>query len=547
MQKKTIGLIAGLLLLSSVFAFGQAANKAPFSRGAAFSNWFEFTKNAQLINFGRFNEQDFADVKKMGVDVIRIPIDFKDYTSSAPGYTIDPLLFKLLDIVAGWAEQYHIYVIFDNHPGNQPPTDVKVRDFLIPVWTQMAQHYKDRSQYVVYEIHNEVNHITSANWGKIQGDVIDAIRKFDTRHWIVVTGSDNDDGYSSVSTLASLPKYADSKLIYTFHFYLPMLFTHQSATWAGEGLQYVAKVPFPYDKNRMPPFPMQAKGTWVDKLYKDYPKDGTIEALAKKIDIAANFIKQRNVPVYCGEFGVVMWNAPPEDRVRFYKLVREALEARNIAWTMCGYYDSNGLFDGTAWSDINTDLNVELVQALGFTPVPQKRKDPPQTGFTIYDDYLGRGIRLGIWNETMQFNLFHTPAAEGEYALHWKDNAKSSLQFELSNIDFTYLVQNGFFLEFKVKSESIASLNIRFGNFQDNITWLNQISNVKIRPDGKWQTVRIPLNTIKELNGGSEEGTYKWIEAKGRPMAWNNITRLNFEPVQDGASELYLDDIKITK
>jgi len=455
MKIKTKGLIAGILLLSGVFAFGQAENKAPFSRGVNFSGWFEFTGNAQLINFNKFNEQDFADVKKLGVDVIRIAIDFKDYTSSAPAYTIDPLVFKLLDIVAGWAEKYQIYVIFDNHPGNQPPTDVKVRDFLIPVWTQVAQHYKDSSQYVVYEIHNEVNHITSANWGKIQGDVIDAIRKADTRHWIVVTGADNDDGYSSVSTLTLLPKYADNKLIYTFHFYLPMLFTHQSSTNADPSLGYMARIPFPYVKNRMPPMPNKAKGTWAEKLYKDYPKDGTAEALAKKIDIVTDFIKQRNVPVFCGEFGVVRWNALQEDRVRFYKLVREALEARNIAWTMYDYVGTNGLINGLEWyGDINTELNVELAQALGFTPVPQKQRESPQTGFTVYDDYLGRGIRLGIWNETMQFNLFHTPAAEGAYAVHWKDSAKSSLQFELSNIDLSYLVQNGFFLNSRLNPKT---------------------------------------------------------------------------------------------
>jgi len=30
-------------------------------------------------------------------------------------------------------------------------------------------------------------------------------------------------------------------------------------------------------------------------------------------------------------------------------------------------------------------------------------------------------------------------------------------------------------------------------------------------------------------------------------MAWNNVTRVLFEPTQNGASEMYLDDIKITK
>jgi len=560
MQKKTKGLIAGILLLSGVFAFGNgqqadnkaenntpisAENKAPFSRGVHFAQWFDSIQSAQGINLRRYTEQDFIDVKNLGADAIRLPIDFDVLTSPAPDYTIDPLFFKLLDQAVDLAEKYQLYIIPNHHPHGQPPTDVKVRDFLIPVWTQMAQRYKDRSQYFIYEIHNEVNHITSENWGKIQGDVIDAIRKIDTQHWIVVTGADNDDGYSSVSTLADLPKYADKKLIYTFHYYLPMIFSHQGAGHLPE-LKQVAGVPFPYDKNRMPPLPNQLKGSWIEYKFNDYPKDGTAEALTKKIDLAANFSKQRNVPVFCSEFGVFKWVAPPEDRVKWYRIVREAFEARNIAWTIYGYYDDLGLFNTPYGGDINTDLNVELVKALGFTPVPQKQREPLKSGFTIYDDYLGRGFRTSLWNETMQLNLFYTPAAEGEYALHWKDSAKSALQIDLNNYDFTYLVQNGFFIEFKIKSENLTSLNIMFGNNKDNITWMNQISNVKIRPDGKWQTVRIPLNTIKECYGGSEDVTYKWIETQGRPVSWDNVTRIQFAP-RDGATELYLDDIKITK
>jgi len=551
MKNKTIRLITGLLLLSGVFAFGQ--QKAPFSRGVAFANWFECVNSAQEISFRRFTEQDFADVKKLGADVIRLPIDFNVFTSSAPNYTIDPFLFKLLDQVVDLAEKYQIYIILDNHPRDMPPTNVNVRNFLIPVWTQVAQRYKNRSQYVVYEIHNEVNHITSANWGKIQGEAIDAIRKVDTQHWIVVTGVDNTiDGNSAVGTLESLPKYTDNKLIYTFHFYFPFMFTFQGGNDGGQEIKQLAWIPFPYDKNRMPAMPNQIKGTWVENEFKNYPKNGTAEAVIKRIDIAANFSKQRKVPVFCGEFGVYKKNIQPEDRVRYNKLLREAFEARNIAWTMWGVYEDKGLFNGPSWGDINIDLNVELVQALGFTPVPQKQREPLQSGFTIYDDYPGRGFRLRFKSPDDDFyskvNLFYTPAAEGAYAIQWKDIPKNGdLAFDIGINDFTYLVQNGFFLEFKVKSESTASLNIIFGNLQDNMYWENSISNVKIQPDGKWQTVRIPLNTIKECYGGLEDGTWKWIEAKDRPVSWNNILMMKFQSTQDSGRELYLDDIKITK
>jgi len=559
MKNKTMGLIAGFLLISCVFAFGQqAVNQAPFSKGVTFNYWFEMVRNAQGIGFGRFVEQDFVDVKKMGVDVVRIPINFKIFTSAAPDYTIDPLVFKLLDIVVGWAEKYQIYIILDYQPEGEPPVDISVRNFLLLVWTQMAQHFKDHSQYVIYEIHNEPNGISANNWGRIQGEVIDAIRKIDQQHWIVVTGIDNaGDGYSSVSALSSLPKYADKKLLYTFHFYIPHLFINQGVTSEKVLFGPLSKIPFPYDKNRMPPFPNELRRTWAEDLYKKYPNEGTIAALTRKIDQAANFMKQRNVPVYCGEFGVYRRYATPEDRLRWYQFVKETLEARNIPWIMYQYFDPfgicnevNGYTDWFAWGDINTDLNVELAQALGFTPIPQKQREPLRSGFTIYDDYTGRGSRLRHYSGQSKVNMYHTQAAAGEYAIQWKDVGKdNTFEIGLPVNDFSYLVQNGFVLEFKARADKPALINVVFFHYQDNIQWMNQISQIQIPADGKWHTIRIPLNSIKELWGGFDNETGQWYEANGRAMSWANITTMQFDAKHEdgGVREIYLDDIKITR
>jgi len=560
MRNKTMGLIAGFLLISCVFAFGQqAANQVPFSKGVTFCLWFEgeYIKNAQGISFGKYGEQDFADVKKMGVDVIRLPIDFDRFTSAAPEYTIDPLIFKLLDKVVDWAEKYQIYIILDYQPWMQPPTNINVRNFLLPLWTQMAQHFKDRSEYVIYEIHNEPNGLTASNWGKIQGEAIDAIRKIDQQHWIVVTGSDNQDGYSSVSTLSLLPKYADKKLLYTFHFYLPHLFPFQGISAIDPSFEKMAKIPFPYDKNRMPPLLNEQKGTYAEALYKKYSSEGTTAALTKKIDQAANFMKQRNVPVFCDEFGVYKRYVLPEDRLRWYQFVRETFEARNIPWIMYDYFGTSGLSnevegytDWSTYGDINTDLNLELVNALGFTPVPQKQREPLRSGFTIYDDYTGRGCQLRFNSGQSKVNLYYTQAAAGEYAIQWRDISKNdNLDIDLPMNDFSYLVQNGYVLEFKARTEKPVSFSVGFYHFEDNIQWHNQISNIQIQPDGKWHTIRIPLNSIKELWGGHDNDTGQWYEAKGRAVSWTNVTVMQFFAAHEdgGVREIYLDDIKITR
>ena len=129
-------------------------------------------------------------------------------------------------------------------------------------------------------------------------------------------------------------------------------------------------VPFPYDEKRMPQIPQWAKGTRVEDALKNYPVTGTIAALTKKIDQVSEFAKQKNVPIFCGEFAVMMWTCLPEDRIRYYQFVRESLETRNIPWITWDYTGQCGLFNTPEQrqSNFKKGLNVELVRALGLTP-----------------------------------------------------------------------------------------------------------------------------------------------------------------------------------
>ncbi|MDR2595818.1 MAG: glycoside hydrolase family 5 protein [Treponema sp.] len=555
-MKKTGSIIFTVLMLVSWNVFSQAS--APFTKGVHFNMWFEQNcNNAQEISFKRYVEQDFADVKKMGVDVIRLPIDFFLFTSG-PGYIIDPFLFKLLDKAVDWAEKYQINIILNNQPADQPPVSSDYRIFLLSVWTQMADHYKNRSEYVIYEILNEPNRITADVWGNMQGDVINAIRKIDKNHWIVVSGVHTGD--NAVEQLFLLPKYEDNKLLYTFHFYDPAIFTHQGATLLTEPLlASLSKIPFPYDKKRMPSIPKGVKkGSYVENQFKNYSKIGTTAALEKIIGQAADFAKQRNVPVFCGEFSVYMNNVLPEDRLRWYKFVKEAFEARNISWITYGYYDPFGIFNPpngvvTWWifpRDINTDLNVELVRALGLNPPPQRQREPLRESFIIYDDYLSRGSTVYSGKQNT-LNFYYTPTAAGEYAIQWGNikNNGDSIIINLPINDFTYLAQNGFVLEFKAKTEKPVSFNLNFGNKDKNITWHNAyyIDKAQLPPDGKWHTIRIPLRDM-EVWGGWDDAKNQDADPKGRAATWANIAHLQMIMwVKDDVWEIFFDDIKITK
>jgi endoglucanase len=278
-------------------------------------------------------------------------------------YILDPTLIKYLDNAVDWAEKHELYIILDNHsfhPVN--PTDVNIDRILIPVWEQLACHFKDRSSYVIYEILNEPHQIPDEKWGEIQEKTIEAIRGIDEKRVIIVGGTN----YNSIEKLFSIPEYKDKNLIYTFHFYDPHIFTHQGATWGSPSLASLKGVPFPAEKSRIPETPADLKGTWIEKALENYEESASPETLFASLDKAAEFSKKRDVPVFCGEFGVFMIQSPRTDRVKWYEFICDSLNKRCIPWTSWDYFGGFGIFKTGKKGDFITGVNTDVLNAMGF-------------------------------------------------------------------------------------------------------------------------------------------------------------------------------------
>jgi len=531
-----------------------ALRSAPFSKGVNFSGWFE-SSSAGGIPFTNYAEQDFADVKSLGADVIRLPVQLHSMTQGEPHYTIDPLLFKFLDIAVDWAEKYEIYIIIDNH-SYDPVLGLRddIDKILVPVWTQVARRYKDRGDYIVYEVLNEPHGISDERWGEVQGMAVQAIRSVDQRHAIIVGGTD----FNSIEKLYALPEYSDPNLIYTFHFYDPFLFTHQGASWGGPPLLTpLAGVPFPADRGRMPEIPAEFTGTWVeDSLKYSYVNDAAYSTLSGTLDTAVAFSRKRNVPVFCGEFGVLMNNSHPEDRVKWYAFVADALGKRNISRTSWDYYGGFGVFNSDR-GDFKYDLNTELVSAMGFA-VPEQTKrsrEPFKNGFVLFDDYPNRGyVSCGYWGDSgTTFNLYEANSARGEFAILWGNtNQYNMFWFSFNNGgDFSYLVSEGYCLEFLARTERPVKFDVRFVNPENaqSVPWRMRytIDENILPPDGNWHTVRVPLSAMSE-HGAWLDAAQSWLEPRGE-FSWENASQLEFVSEHAAMKNIYIrfDEIKISR
>ena len=334
---------------------------APFTKGVNFTTWLEY-RPADEINAEYIVRQDFVNARKLGCDVIRLPIHFEKLCSEADGFKIPEKILQILDNAVHWSEEQGMYLILDFH--NDCSADSKTPDdvdkILIPVWTELASRYKDYPDCVVYEIMNEPHAIDIALWNKIILDVFNRIRAIDKNHWIIVGGAD----WNSTAAMKTLPDFNDSKVIYNFHYYDPHLFTHQGASWTHIGR--IHDIPFPYDKDKMPPLPQNPTDEEVH-IFESYAVNGRLETVTNYFDQYADFSHERNAPVFCGEFGCFK-SVPNDMRVNWYRIVAGLLAERGIARTSWDYYGGFGIFNEESGKKprFPEDLNRPLLAALGL-------------------------------------------------------------------------------------------------------------------------------------------------------------------------------------
>jgi endoglucanase len=199
-MKKYLTIIPFCFVLS---VFG-VAQQIPFNRGVNLTGWFQ-ANGVKQIQFTKYTKKTFQNLKSLGVDVVRLPINLHSMTNGSPAYTLDPLFLFFLDQVVDWAKELQIDLILDNHTFDvTQATDTNSAQVLIPVWTQMASHYKNRSNKLYYEVLNEPHGITDAKWNQIQQAVVAAIRTVDSMHTIIV-GPANWKSYNSLSAMPSNP------------------------------------------------------------------------------------------------------------------------------------------------------------------------------------------------------------------------------------------------------------------------------------------------------------------------------------------------------
>ena len=295
-----------------------------FYRGVNVGGWFsqcDYSKE-RLDHF--IEEKDFDVMAGWGLDHVRIPMDYNVLEETDGALSREG--FDRISRAVGWCQARGLKVVLDLHKtaGYSFDADEHEGGFFhseayqerfYRLWEGLAERFNDPDR-IAFELLNEVTDPSViGEWNRIAAECIRRIRRIAPRSLILVGSYWNN----SPLAVKDLDQPADDRVIYNFHCYDPLNFTHQGATWVPQ-LDISKRVSF--EEAEITP-------ALFEELFES----------------AIRTAEERGAALYCGEYGVIE-EATPEDTVKWYRTIHEVFERHQIARSAWSYREMNfGLSD----------------------------------------------------------------------------------------------------------------------------------------------------------------------------------------------------------
>jgi len=269
--------------------------------------------DAFLKNY--FTEPDAVYIHSLGLNLVRIPINYHLFEDDMNPGVIKAEAFVYLDSVIERCARHQIYTIIDLHalPGAQNqhwhsdnPTHIasfwihkEFQDRTVHLWEIIAKRYKDQPWVAGYDLINEPADPSGEKLFPYYKRLRNAIRKVDANHILFLEG----DRYA-----AEFDRFTEvwDNVVYTNHDYATPGFI-----FGGD-------------------YPGYTNGRYYDK-----------DTLEKDFLEKSEFMLSHHVPIWVGEFGPVYTGNSQKDEMR-YQILKDQLAYYNkykVSWCIWLYKD----------------------------------------------------------------------------------------------------------------------------------------------------------------------------------------------------------------
>ncbi|MRW94753.1 cellulase family glycosylhydrolase [Duganella sp. FT80W] len=319
--------------MAALMAAGSAQAQTPFEQSA------KMARGVNIIGYdtalwrdhtqGRFKQRYFKMLKEAGFSSVRL--NLHPFSHMDASNTISPQWLATLDWAVAQSLAAGLMPVLDLHEfgamaenleGNKPK--------LLAAWRQLAQRYRDQPSDVVFELLNEPNgQLTDQLWNGLLLETLAVVRASNPTRTVII-GPGHWNGINSLAQL-ELPEW-DRNLIVTVHFYEPMRFTHQGASWTEE-------------------FKNLSGVSWTGS-------EEERRIIDSRLQQAADWARVHNRPLYLGEFGAYD-KADMASRARWTAHVARSAEKLGASWAYWQFDSDFVLYD------INKDAwTTPILQAL---------------------------------------------------------------------------------------------------------------------------------------------------------------------------------------
>lgn len=199
-------------------------------------------------------QEAFNKIAATGIKSVRIPVTWLGHIGEAPGYAIEEAWLNRVAEVVGYAENAGLNAIINiHHDGADSHYWLNIKDAAVnedvnnkvkaqlgAMWTQIAEKFKDKGHFLIFESMNEI-HDGDWGWGT---NLTDGGKQYATlNEWNQVfvdavrsTGGSNSDRYLGVPGYCTNPELTinhfvmptdvvEDRLLVAVHYYDPYEYT----------------------------------------------------------------------------------------------------------------------------------------------------------------------------------------------------------------------------------------------------------------------------------------------------------------------------------
>jgi len=320
-----------------------------YIKGINLGGWLSQCNHSSETYNSFLGESDIERIASWGLDHIRLPIDYELVETEDGKYKEEG--FKYIDNCLDWCGKNDLNMILDLHKTagysfDEVETSTgffnneKLQDRFTALWEELTKRYGKYENRLSFELLNEiVEPDVAVSWNSIAKRTIKAIRQYAPTIKILIGGVRNN----SVDSLKLLDLPYDENIVYNFHFYEPLIFTHQSAYWV-KHMTSDFRTAYPNElanyRSETEEFLPNGNGEIYNQITQNKIDKMFFEvAFSEAIQVA----NERDVALYCGEYGVI--------------------DQADLASTFNWYHDINATFEEyglgrAAWTYKGKDFGV---------------------------------------------------------------------------------------------------------------------------------------------------------------------------------------------